>query len=170
MRSGTSGIPCDSHESSGLVLTLFADASNSVFPSKDQSNSHPIVPSDVPSFLRRKSRSTKQVLGRLTFWRRNASTSTPPSHFTHLAGIVAFLPRFEFKGGGPLEELNWLNVDVDHPAQNSEWRTGTLFWLLRMPLNQREVERLENSTKLPVTATDASLTPSLPGPPHPARP
>lgn len=122
------------------VFALFMDASSSIFPSKDQPNSHPIV----SSFLRSKFRNAKKTSRRLIFFtilalKRIYKYSAPPV-LPLWRGILAFLPRFEFKEDGPLEELNWLNIE--HPAQNSEWRARALFWLLQMPLNQREVREV----------------------------
>jgi len=70
------------------VFTLFMDASSSVFPSKDQSNSHPIVPSVTLSFLRSKFRNAKK-----TFWRQNASC------FAHLAGHPRVPSPVRVQGG-----------------------------------------------------------------------
>lgn len=123
------------------VSTSLADALSSVFP---QSNPRPSASSDILSFLRRKYRNAKQALKRLTFLiilvLQNIYKHTAPLLLPIWRGVPALLPRLEFKEDGPLEELNWLNID--HPAQNLEWRARALFWLLQMPLNQREVREV----------------------------
>ena len=111
-----------------------------MFP-KGRSNSNPNVLSSVSPLLRRRSRDAKRTFRRLAFLTISALKRiykhTAPPVFSIWRGIFAFLPRFEFEEDGPLEELNWLTIE--HPEQNLEWRAKALFWLLQMPLNQREV-------------------------------
>ena len=125
------------------ILTLLTDVFNSAFPSKDQFNSHLIIPR-VSSFFRRKYHNAKWTFRRLTFLAISALKSiyksSAPSVLPLWWGFLGFLPRFEFEEDGPLEELNWLNIG--RPEQHLEWRARALFWLLQMPLNQREVREV----------------------------
>jgi len=123
------------------VFTSLRGALGSVFPPKNQPDPNTTVPPSTSSFLRKEYRNAKRTLKRFTFRTISAlqqiyKHSAPPV-FPLWRGILAFLPRFEFAEDGPLEELNWLTIDP--PEQNSEWRARALFWLLQMPLNQREV-------------------------------
>ena len=123
------------------VFTSLTGALSSAFPSKNQPDPNAAVPPDTPSFLRKEYWNAKRTLKRFTYLAISAlkqiyKRSAPPV-FPLWRGILAFLPRFEFAEDGPLEELNWLTIDP--PEQNSDWRARALFWLLQMPLNQREV-------------------------------
>lgn len=135
------------------VFTSLTGALGSVLPPKDQPNPDTAVPPDTPPFLRKEYRNAKRTLKRFTYLtisalKRIYKHSAPPV-LPLWRGILAFLPRFEFAEDGPLEELNWLTIDP--PEQNSEWRARALFWLLQMPLNQREVgevlQELDNITR-----------------------
>ena len=123
------------------AFTSLTGALGSVLPPKNQPNPYTLATPDVSSILRRGYRNAKRALKRLTFLaisalKRIYKHSAPPV-FPLLWGFLAFLPRFAFPEDGPLEELNWLSIDP--PEQSSEWRARALFWLLQMPLNQREV-------------------------------
>jgi len=86
----------------------------------------------------------KWTFRRLTFLTilalKSIYKSSAPSVLPLWWGFLVFLPRFKFEEDGPLEELNWLNID--HPEQHLEWHVRALFWLLQMPLNQREVREV----------------------------
>jgi len=135
------------------VFTPLTNVLGSVFPPKNQPNSNTTTQSGISFFLRRGYQNGKRTLKRFTFLTISALKriyihSAPPV-FPLWRGILAFLPRFEFAEDGPLEELNWLTIDP--PEQNLEWRARALFWLLQMPLNQREVgevlQELDNITR-----------------------
>lgn len=122
------------------VFTSLSDVYSSIFPSKAQHATHSIAP-QTSSFLRARYRNARWAFRRLTFLTISAVKRvykhTAPKVLPLWRAFHAFLPRFEFEEDGPLEELNWLNID--HPRQNLEWRARALCWLLQMPLNQREV-------------------------------
>ena len=121
------------------ILSSLVAASALVFP-KDRPNPNPNAPPGVSS-LSWRYHDVKRTSRHLTFLTISALKRvykrSAPLVFSVWRGILTFLPRFEFEEDGPLEELNWLTIV--HPEQNLEWRAKALFWLLRMPLDQREV-------------------------------
>lgn len=125
------------------IFTQLTQTLSSMFPPTTRSIMHPIIP-QVSSFLRAEYRNAKWSFRRLTFLAISALKRiykhSAPKILPIWWGFHAFLPRFEFEEDGPLEELNWLNID--HPEQNLEWRARALCWLLQMPLNQREVREV----------------------------